>query len=154
MKNSKSTLFFTPGRNILLKINRFACGELVHFCNLAVPSVSLESAVEILGHAHFRSDIAICRERRPVFCQKVLASFPKPPVAPLSLALAPSYPYPTVKGLVNETISLLPRAAHARARGYVKDQRKNGKGSLFAFLEVARTLQTAVYIFTADCTCV
>ena len=58
MKNSKSTLFFTPGRNLLLQINRFACGELVHFCNLAVPSVSIESAVEILGHAHFRSDIA------------------------------------------------------------------------------------------------
>ena len=30
--------------------------------------------------------------------------------------------------------------AHAQ---YLKDQRKNGKGSLFAFLEVARTLQTA-----------
>ena len=58
MKNSKSTLFFTPGRNLLLQINRFACGELVHFCNLAVPSVSIESAVELLGHAHFRSDIA------------------------------------------------------------------------------------------------
>ena len=27
---------------------------------------------------------------------------------------------------------------------YLKDQRKNWKGSLFAFLEVARTLQTAV----------
>ena len=27
---------------------------------------------------------------------------------------------------------------------HLKDQRKNGKGSLFAFLEVARTLQTAV----------
>ena len=58
MKNSKSTLFFTPGRNLLLQINRLACGELVHFCNLAVPSVSIESAVEILDHAHFRSDIA------------------------------------------------------------------------------------------------
>ena len=31
--------------------------------------------------------------------------------------------------------------AHAQ---YLKDQRKNRKGSLFAFLEVARTLQTAV----------
>ena len=31
--------------------------------------------------------------------------------------------------------------AHAQ---YLEDQRKNGKGSLFAFLEVARTLQTAV----------
>ena len=29
---------------------------------------------------------------------------------------------------------------------YLKDQRKNWKGSLFAFLEVARTLQTAVEI--------
>ena len=33
--------------------------------------------------------------------------------------------------------------AHAQ---YLKDQRKNGKGSLFAFLEVARTLQTAVLV--------
>ena len=31
--------------------------------------------------------------------------------------------------------------AHAQ---YLEDQRKTGKGSLFAFLEVARTLQTAV----------
>ena len=29
---------------------------------------------------------------------------------------------------------------------YLKDQRKNWKGSLFAFLEVARTLQTAVLL--------
>ena len=29
---------------------------------------------------------------------------------------------------------------------YLKDQRKNWKGSLFAFLEVARTLQTAVCV--------
>ena len=31
---------------------------------------------------------------------------------------------------------------------YLKDQRKNWKGSLFAFLEVARTLQTAVQRFS------
>ena len=29
---------------------------------------------------------------------------------------------------------------------HLKYQRKNGKGSLFAFLEVARTLQTAVHV--------
>ena len=33
--------------------------------------------------------------------------------------------------------------AHAQ---YWKDQRKNGKGLLFAFLEVARTLQTALTV--------
>ena len=75
MKNSKSTLFFTPGRNLLLQINRFACGELVHFCNLAVPSVSIESAVEILGHAHFRSDIANFRVDSCVLKQLVLLLF-------------------------------------------------------------------------------
>ena len=31
---------------------------------------------------------------------------------------------------------------------YLKDQRKNWKGSLFAFLEVARTLQTAVLAYS------
>ena len=58
MKNSKFTLLFTLEQILLLQIKRLACGELVHFQYLAVPSVSIKRAVEKLGHAHFCSDIA------------------------------------------------------------------------------------------------
>ena len=36
---------------------------------------------------------------------------------------------------------------------YLKDQGKNWKGSLFAFLEVARTLQTTVYMTYSRVAC-
>ena len=64
----------------------------------------------------------------------------------LGVASCLGYPFPfSYSGLQRTCKSKKAKNDTAHAQ-YLKDQRKNGKGSLFAFffVEVARTLQTAV----------